>query len=229
MEFITLDHWGVDGNKASIALPHLHAQFNVLKTDEYIYYQLVVNDSDMKQITMNFYTIEDVMGFIQNVVSNSWTNKEVLDRYNEMKEEGKFRLPRGLKQPQKGKIMLSPDDIEEAIIQYFGNGKDYKVSVREDLYVDDNRSPQIKFYLIEHFDEINKDIEYLLTETDLKMSLANYISDNGYDLNDFKYVGGVRKVGYFVDEDMAYFEGIELNVSEKVKDNKHIKRKGKRK
>ena len=228
MEFITLDHFGVDGNKASISLPHLHAQFNVLKTDEYIYYQLIVNDSNMKEITMKFYTLEDVIGFIQNVVSNSWTNEEVLNKYNEMKEEGKLRLPGGLQPPQKGKIKVSPDEIEYAIIDYFGSGKDYKVSVREDLYVDEERNPQIKFYLVEHYEDINKNIEYLLTETDLKRALANYISDNGYQLNDFKYIGGVRKFGYFVDKDMAYFEGIELSVSEKVKENTHVKRKEKR-
>ena len=225
MEFITLDHWGIEGNKASISLPHLHAQFNVLKGEGYIYYQLVVNDSEMKKITMNFYTLEDVTGFIQNVVSNSWTNEEVLEKYNEMKEEGKFRLPGGLQPPQKGKMRISPDEIEYAIIDYFGSGKDFKVSVREDLYVDEKRNPQIKFYLVEHYDDINKKIEYLLTETDLKRALANYISDRGYELNDFKYIGGVRKFGYFVDEDKAYFEGIELSVSEK--ENKKIKRKEK--
>lgn len=226
MDFITLDHWTVDGNKASIALPHLYAQFNILKNEEYIYYQLVLNDSDMKQITMNFYTLEDVTGFIQNVVSNCKTNEKVLEKYNEMKEEGKFRLPGGLQPPQKGKMKVSPDEIEYAIIDYFGSGKDYKVSVREDLYVDEKRTPQIKFYLVEHYEDLNKKIEYLLTETDLKRALANYISAQGYELINFKYIGGVRRVGYFVDEDTAYFEGIELSVSEK--ENKHVKRKEKR-
>jgi hypothetical protein len=223
MENITLNHWEVERNKVSIALSHLNASFSVLKDGEYIYYQLEVNDRDMKKITMDFYTLEDVMGFIQNIVSKSRTNEEVLNKYNEMKENEQFRLPGGLKTPENDKIIVSPDEIKEAITDYYDVGKNYKVSVREDIYVDYNGHPQINYYLVEHYYNKNREFEYMLTETDIKKALANYIGKNGYDLNDFKYIGGVHKVGYFVDEDTVYFEGIELNVSEK--ENNHIKRK----
>lgn len=221
MENITLNHWEVERNKVSIALSHLNASFSVLKDGEYIYYQLEVNDRDMKKITMDFYTLEDVMGFIQNIVCKSRTNEEVLNKYNEMKENEQFRLPGGLKIPENDKIIVSPDEIKEAITDYYDVGKNYKVSVREDIYVDYNGHPQINYYLVEHYNK-NREFEYMLTETDIKKALANYIGKNGYDLNDYKYIGGVHKVGYFVDEDTVYFEGIELTVSEK--ENNHLKR-----
>ena len=223
MEYITLNHWDVDRNKASISLPHLYASFNVLKDGEYIYYQLEVNDRDLKKITMDFYTLEDVMGFVQKVVSKSRTNEEVLNKYNEMKEDEQFRLPGGLKAPEKGKIIVSSDEIKEAITEYYDIGKNYKVSVREDTYVDYNGNPQINYYLVEHYYNKNREFEYKLTKTDIKKVLANYIGKNGYELNDFKYLGGVHRVGYFIDEDTVYFEGIELNVSKK--ENNHTKRK----
>ncbi len=194
MENITLNHWEVERNKVSIALSHLNASFSVLKDGEYIYYQLEVNDRDMKKITMDFYTLEDVMGFIQNIVSKSRTNEEVLNKYNEMKENEQFRLPGGLKTPEKGKIIVSPEEIKEAITDYYDVGKNYKVSVREDIYVDYNGHPQINYYLVEHYYNKNREFESMLTGTDIKKALANYIGKNGYDVNDFKYIGGVHKV-----------------------------------
>ena len=33
----------------------------------------------------------------------------------------------------------------------------------------------------------------------------------------FKYIGGIRRVGYFLDEDAPYYSGIQLIVREKSK------------
>lgn len=217
MKNIELNHWGVENNKASISLSHLHAKFNVLKNDEYIYFQLIVTDSNMQTLTFNFYTLEDVITFTENVVSKCWINEEVTSKYQQMLDDGEFRLPGGMKAPKKEKITLTPNDVDEALIGYFGDGKNYRVSVREELSVDFHGNPKILFYLTEHLDQERIKNEYLLTESDLKTALAHYVDFYGYDLNGFKYIGGVHRVGYYFDEDTPHYEGIELKVTPKEK------------
>jgi len=226
MKNIEFNNWSVINDKASISLSHLHAKFNVLKNDKFIYFQLTVTDSNMQTITFNFYTLEDVISFTENVVSKCWTNEEVITRYQQMFENGEFRLPGGLKPPKKEKITLTPDEVGKAIIGYFGDGKDYRVSVRDKLSVDFYGNPKMNFYLIEHldYDGIKKDIEHLLTDGDIKIALANYVDFYGYDLDNFKYIVGFDRTGYYFDEDTPHYEGIELRVTHREKEQDEDKK-----
>lgn len=218
MKNIELNHWGVENNKASISLPHLHAKFSILKNDEYVYFQLIVKDSNMKTLTFNFYTLEDVISFTENIVSKCWTNEEVVARYQQMYDDGEFRLPGGMKPPKKEKITLTSNDVDEALIGYFGDGKNYRVSVREEVSEDFQREPKVLFYLTEHldYDGIKRDVEYLLTDSDLKTALANYVGFYGYELIDFKCLWGTFN-GKYYKEDIPYYEGVELKVTTKEK------------
>ena len=225
MKNIELNNWNVNNNKASIALPHLHAKFNVLKNNDFVYFQLIITDSNMQTITINFYTLEDAFFFTEDIVSKCETNEEVITRYRQMFENGEFRLPGGLKPPVKEKITLTPDEVDEAIIGYFGEGKDYRVSVRNEMSEDFYGNPKIKFYLIEHLDYygIKKDVEHLLTDGDLKIALANYVDYYGYDLDNFKYMGDIHRNEYYYDEDTSHYKGIELKVTHREESKEMIK------
>ena len=48
-----------------------------------------------------------------------------------------------------------------------------------------------------------------------KIFINYYLEKNNCELDTFKYVGGIRRVGYFIDEDTAHFEGIELAIKDK--------------
>lgn len=221
MKNINRRNWSLDGNKASVSLMNLHAKFEVLKNDNSIYYQLVVTDSNMDTLTFNFYTLEDVISFTENVVSECRTKEDVLNQYQQMYEEGEFRLPGGMKPPKKNKISLTPNEVDEALVGYFGEGKDYRISVKdEEPYIDFEGNPKVPIYLVEHidFEGAKKEISYMLTDSDIKHALAHYIDFYGYDLEDFKYIGGIHHTGYFFDEDKPYYEGIELTVKEKQKE-----------
>ena len=76
--------------------------------------------------------------------------------------------------------------------------------------------------LIQHLrNDIHKKekIMHLLTDTNtqLKNALNNYVKTYNYEVIDFKYIGGVHKVGYFIEEDTPYYDGIQLNVKKKEK------------
>lgn len=64
----------------------------------------------------------------------------------------------------------------------------------------------------------NRSIQVVnLTDGDIQKYLTIYASDLGYTLDNYKYIGGIHKTGYFVDEDTPHFDGIRLYLKEKAK------------
>ena len=224
MEFIKLNNLSVSDNKASASLMRLHAKIEVLNNKDYIYYRLIVTDSNMENIEMVFYTLEDVLSFTQNEVSKCWSIGEAKTKYQQMFDNGDFRLPRGMRPPKKNKITLSPDEVNQALINYFADGKKYKISIKEELYIDLNKETQVGFYLTEHldYDGIKKDIEYMLTKSDIEHALKEYVNDYGYDLDSFKYLGIDNNDKS--NEIKSHYEGIELIVKKKINEKQLIKK-----
>ncbi len=219
MKKIDLDHWGIADNKASISLLHLHAKFDVFKNDEYVFYRVIITDNKMKTLTFNFYTLEDTFYFIEDVVSKSWTLDEVVSRYQELFNIGSFSLPGGMKPPKKDIISLNEDQIDKILGDYFGDGKCYDVSISHEPFINYAGEPEVTYYITEHIkmNDILKDYQYALTIGDIDNAMSAYVEKNGYELVDFKFVGGVHRVGYTFDEDTAYYEGMELRVTKKEK------------
>ena len=108
--------------------------------------------------------------------------------------------------------------VNNIIVNYFGNGKNYLVSTEYDLGII-GHEPKIYYYLIEHLDYDGKkrDNRIYLTEHDLKTAFNDYLSSSNYELVDFKYIGGIHHTGYYINNDMPYYEGIKLNVKEREK------------
>lgn len=220
MERINLNNWYINKNEADISLTNLHVRFTVLKNGDFIYYRLIVTDSNMKTLTINFYTLEDAFEFTENVVNNCKTLDEVSMKYQQLFEKSKY-----IKDDESTiceSIILTKNEVNQILIDYFGNEKEYKLSVVPQTYLDDNEEIQIRFYLIEHlyYNNNRNDFKCLLSETDIENALEDYANKNDYEYDNFKYIGGVRRVGYFMDESMPYYEGIKLN----VKKRKNIKK-----
>ena len=207
MKTIDLNHWGVIDNEASISLSRLHASFNVLMKDRYPYFQLTVTDSNMENITLNFYTLEDVFAFTEDVVRKCYSNEEVLNKYQEMGKNGLFKLPGGVNPPKEDAITLSPAEVSKIIVDYFASNKKYNISIEvKGLYLDYNGQRQVYLYLIEHlnYGGIKKDNRYILTKGDIQNVLSEYVNDCGYELVDFNYIS-----------DSSNYGGITLNVKQK--------------
>ncbi len=112
------------------------------------------------------------------------------------------------------KLYLKANEVYNAIIDYYSNGNN-KPSASSQMYVYDEHI-DINFYLTEKISE-DKERKTCLTSYDLDDVLKNYLKDTNYELLSYKYSGGIRRVGYFIDENTPIFEGIELLVKEKVK------------
>ena len=219
MKKIDFNHWFIKDNKLEVSLLNLFASIEITKNDQNVFYKLRVSDQDMETAMFNFYTLEDAVSFIEDKIRRCRSTEEVINMYQDMHINKDFHgLDEVIGNTANHKIVLLPEDIDRAIIDYFGENKNYRVSVKEELTINGNE-PKIKFYLIEHieYDGIKKDIKTLLTEGDLKNAFKNYLRDLNYNLESFKYIGGIHRVGYYFDEDTPYFEGVELLVKEKDK------------
>ena len=114
------------------------------------------------------------------------------------------------------KLFLTEKEVYNAIIDYCKQGNDNELSVEKSIYIYDDEII-LDFYLIEKVqrDKITHTSRYKLTNLDLKDAFNYYLEKNNCELDTFKYVGGIRRVGYFIDEDTAHFEGIELAIKDK--------------
>lgn len=217
MSRIELNHWYMKENELLISLMRFYVKIKILKNDKTIYYQLLVKESEGKDLTFNFYTIEDAISFTEQTINKCQNTDEVFEKYTFMFENKMFHCLYPKKTTDKtSRIELTPEKVIQAIVEYFGEGKNYRVSAKEEISLCQDQII-IKFYLIEHLklDGIKKDMEMLLTEEDLRTALNHYISFYDYDLLDFKYIGGIHKVGYYFDEDTPHYDGIQLEVKKR--------------
>jgi hypothetical protein len=201
MKIIELNHWFVKKDELSISLMRHHVSIRILRSGKNNVYQLKVIDSNREELIFNFYTLEDAISFTEDVISKCYDNKEIVNNYISMFNNNDLSDINGLKVKDE-KIELSKIEVLNLITSYYGEGKDYDVTTRMDLSLEKDQI-NIKFSIVENFDGITNIIR--LTEGDLENVFRNYLNDTSYVFVDFKYMGGIRRVGYFVDEDKPYF------------------------
>lgn len=208
MTRINLNHWFVKDNNLSISLMRFHVEIKTKKSQNNIYYSLKVINSNREEQTLDFYTLEEAIAFTETIINKSENINEIINEYQKQNEE----------KEEYAKITLTKEEIDEAIISHFGSEKDFRVSCKEEVTLE-NGIPKVYFYLTEH-DGRTVETPVLLTNGDLRNVFENYISFYGYELIDFKYIGGIHHVGYYFHEDTPHFDGIELSVKKKEKENK---------
>jgi len=207
--------WFAKENQVTASLMQWAVSIDFCHNGENLYFPLKVYRDGKELLTFNFYTYEDAISFTNHVINKYNTTEEIIEKYKEMFSENRFKLPKSIGQVRDDKISLTPDEVDQAIVEYFGGDKEYPVSCKEELTMDKN-GLNIAFYLIEHtrIDGVRRDISTMLTKGDLMNALGAYIDFYGYELLDFKYIGGIHRIGYFFDEDKPHYDGIELKVKE---------------
>ena len=89
MSKIELNHWNINENTMSISLLRFHVKIIILTNNNFIYYRTIIND-EQKELTLNFYSIEDAVGFTEKVVNNCHDIKEIIEKYEEKFEKDDF-------------------------------------------------------------------------------------------------------------------------------------------
>lgn len=205
---INLDHWFVKDNNLSISLMKLYVDISIKNEDDSI--KLKVIDRDRNELTFNFNTLGEAIFFTENYIVKCNNIEDVsLDYQTTFEQESKV---------SNNKITLTPDEVDQAIIDYFSKNREFPISVEEKLTIKNNQ-PDLVFYLIEDFSDkqTERKVKTRLTNVDIKRVLNDYINFYSYELIDFKYIGGIHKVGYYFDENTPHYDGIELSVKKKSK------------
>jgi len=226
MEKISLNHWFVKENNLSVSTMNHHTTITICKNNKEIFFRVRILDSEREELVFNFYSLEEAIAFTEKTVAKCRNNDEIIEKYYEQYQKGRLKQ-KDLK-VKDNKITLTEEEVDAEIANYFGEGKSYDVSAIHELSIN-NHTVDIHFYLVESFDldGSHREFKTMLTEGDLKNVFESYVEQGNYDLEDFKYIGGVHKVGYFFEEDTPHYEGIELKVKPKEKVYKREKRESK--
>ena len=96
MEKISLDHWFVGENTFNISLMRFFVSLQVRKNNKYIYIKMRVMDYDRHELEFNFYTLEDAIKFTEDVINKCYTTSEIVEQYQIMFKNNKFKRPETL-------------------------------------------------------------------------------------------------------------------------------------
>ncbi len=210
MAKINKTHWFINNNELSISLLRFHVEINFIDNDNTV--KIKIKDNNEEYISLTVNSLEEAISFTENVIIKCKNKEEIIDNYKNTFENN------DVKKINNNKIVLTPDEVDTALIEHFGANKNYRMSIREKLTMKDNQL-DIVFYLTEHLNNDGKAYhhEIRLKEEDVKEALNNYINYYNYELEDYKYIGGIHRVGYYFDEDTPHYDGIQLKVKEKSK------------
>ena len=202
MKRVSLNHWYVEDNRLEISLMWFHVNIDVGSNGCF----LTVVEDGINKTSFYFNNLEGAIDFTEKFIA-SCKDVELI------KETYKIITQGGSKE-----VMLYPEEVDQALLEYFSEGRDYRVSVKEELSIEDNQ-PKIDFYLIEHlkYGDAEENVKTLLTNEDLLKAFNKYLEDINCEIKDFKYMRGIHHVGYYFDEDTPYYEGVILTADKKEK------------
>ena len=107
-------------------------------------------------------------------------------------------------------LLLNPDELKLILEKYLKEQIGANVSIEQRLGV-----KYESFYMTPTLEFIYNGIA--LVDEEVNAALEEYAKSIGYKLDSFYYVGGVRRMGQFIDEDTPYFDGVKLNLIQKQK------------
>lgn len=119
---------------------------------------------------------------------------------------------------------INPEQLLNILNEYYSIKERRDIIFNYDLkviYNDTNLGINIQFYT-EMFIKGDK-VKVPLKDEDIFEPLNNIANNNHLDLIELNYLGHVRKVGYYTDEDTPIFEGVRLIMKKKNKIKKKIK------
>ena len=203
MKRISLNHWFVRDNHLEIALLHFYVSIDL----EYNNCTLSVFDENANETNYSFNSLEDAIKFTEEFIASCNNIQAINDTYNVLSLN------------DRKKIYLNPEEVDQALANYFGQNKNHRISIKEELSIEKDQ-PKIDFYLIEYFryGDIEESTRTKLTNEDLYKAFKYYFEDLDYDVKDFKYIGGIHRVGYYFNKDTPHYDGIRLEVIEKGKE-----------
>lgn len=110
---------------------------------------------------------------------------------------------------------LSKEEFLGVVSKYYSEKEEKDIDLQVELSITYgliSMAPDLKLY----YQNQNNFRVYVL-EDDIAEALHKYAEDNNTTLDSYKYMGGVRKMGMFTDEDTPFFNGVRLYVKDREK------------
>ncbi|MBQ4032182.1 MAG: hypothetical protein II625_10545 [Bacilli bacterium] len=219
MEEFGKTRWFIKDNEISASLMHWYVSIDLSMNNRCI--PLEIYSDGQKLLRLSFKTLEEAISFTNNVLNKAWDVQEIKNSYQEL-----YGIVVEDEEEKISERNLTPIEVDQALLKYFGEGKSYRISLIENI-VNLDGNLDMEFYLVEHIDNNgNKETNHIrLTRGDLKNALNAYVELDGFELVDFVYIGGIHHVGYFIDEDTPHYDGIHLSIKKKKNKGLELKRK----
>ena len=204
---IQLNHWFTEKDGLSISLLRFFARINIQYENNRIVYVLNVHDSEKNELSLHFSSLENAISFAEETVLKADYLYEIADQYQLLMNQGQIRIP-GTNRLDDGKIHLTESEIYDAIIAYYGQKGKENIRATKEISLSGNHI-NLCFYVEE------ENLKIMLTEEDLSQVFQHYLNPCDLELIHFKYMGYIRRAGYYVDRDTPVFEGIQLQTKKK--------------
>ena len=217
--------WRVKGNELSLSMWHYHAGIKpVIKQGEYknkIVIRATITNEQRKKMVFTFNTYEEAVNFCNTVYKcdNDEDMKSCYLRFYGLEPAYPAENNIDLTDHEDGTIsmFLTKNDIEDVIADYYEDfyelPLDHTITPSIELSIKRGQA-DVQFYAIESYlyCEIELKKKVLITYDILKKMLNEYAGMYGFELVDFKFIGGVHS--FYYDEDQTHFEGIRLYVKQ---------------
>ena len=210
MNIMELNYWYVRGNELSISLMKFCVKITIINSSLGIYYQLRIKDNNEMYLNMNFNSLEEAVLFTENGINKCHNFQEVINKYKEMNNKRNYDTSWDFpaKNESHHTISLTPQEVDEAIINYFGKDKPYRISVKDEISWEDGNI-FVKLILIKHLAKEDKET---LTYEQIKQATNEYIGKDEYKVVSFNY-----NIVFDDSEDEPLHYWIDLNVDKKEK------------
>ena len=86
-----MNNWILNEDTISKKINNFTIKITVLKNDINVFYRLEVYKNNKRELTFNFYSLEDSINFSEETISNCIATKEILELYEEQFERSKFK------------------------------------------------------------------------------------------------------------------------------------------
>lgn len=100
---------------------------------------------------------------------------------------------------------MEKDKLLKLLSNYIKEIYDKKVTVMEEHKAKGHYSVNLEIYYID-----NENGKVIIDDNAIYEALMLYANNLGYNLERYTYLGGVRHIGFFTEDDSAYFSGVKL-------------------
>ena len=204
-----IDGWYAANNSLERSFMRFYVKIDICNNGEYFYYPLRIFKDGKEALCFNLYSIADAVYFANNVVSNSVTIEEMIDKYRLMLFMNKFCLPRGIVKEDDNTILLSSEEVDNAIVEYYRCEDGPEVSIDKNV-VYNNGDVQITYQLKQSYNE-SSDTQPLTNE-DLKNVFDEFVKLYGLEVENFDFTYDIPDYGYEVKTIKPRYTGARLKV-----------------